>query len=80
MATIKEKISRRLNDTFTENLRNYLKTKFPNITFETIVDISSMRLITTWDSKNKKICIEIKKYAEAYEAAYLKALEEVWKV
>lgn len=80
MATIKEKIDRRLNDTFTENLRIFLKEKFPDIEFETTISLSSMRLVTTWNTKNKKICTEIKKYIEAYERAYTDARKEVWRV
>ena len=34
MATIKDKVDARLNDTFTENLREYLSGEFPGVKFE----------------------------------------------
>ena len=73
----KDKIDKRLNDTFTENFREYLGGKFPKVKFETIINFSNMGLMTVWDTEDPKICAEIKKHAEAYEAAYTKAREEV---
>jgi len=77
MATIKEKVDKRLNDTFTENFREYLSSQFPKVTFESHCSLSEMRLVTTWDTEDSGICAEIKKIGAAYEAAYSKAREEV---
>ena len=79
MATIKEKIDRRLNDTFTENLREYLAGEFLGIKFETHCSLATMgSLITTWDSEDPDVCCEIKKVVKVYEAAYARAREEIW--
>jgi hypothetical protein len=78
MSTIKDKIDRRLNDTFTENLRAFLKKKFPDVTFESHFNICSMRMVTEWDTEDPVKCGEIKKFAEAYEAAYSRARQEIW--
>jgi len=78
MATIKEKVDKRLNDTFTENLRKYLTGQFPGIKFESYCSLASMRLLTTWDAEDPEVCSEIKKVIVTYEAAYTKAREEIW--
>jgi len=75
---IKDKVDKRLNDTFTDNLCGYLESKFPGVKFESTFSLCDMRMVTTWDSKDPKVCEEIKKYAEAYEAAYSMARQEVW--
>ena len=76
--TIIEKVDKRLNDTFTENLRGFLGEKFPDVKFESDFNICSMRMTTTWDTEDPEKCGEIKKLAEAYEAAYSKARREIW--
>lgn len=79
MATIKDRVDKRLNDTFTENFREYLSEQFPDITFESHCSLASMGMVTTWDSENPEICSEIEKVGAAYEAAYSKAREEAAK-
>jgi len=78
MATIKDKVDRHLNDTFIDNLHEYLKEQYPDVEFDRTIDIESMRMVSTWDSEDPETCAEIKKVAGAYEAAYLKARQEIW--
>lgn len=78
MTTIKEKVDKRLNDTFTENFREYLTKQFPDVKFESHVSLETLSMVTIWDTEDPQVCAEIKKIGAAYEAAYSKAREEVW--
>jgi len=76
---IKDKIDKRLNDTFTDNLCEFLANEFPKVAFKSEFNFLSMRRVTSWDTQDPKICAEIKKTVKAYEAAYSKAREEARK-
>jgi len=76
MATIKDRIDKHLNNTFTNNLCEYLTGEFPGVKFESRFDfLGSMRKFTTWDTKNKSMCNKIKAVAKANAAA-----EEFFKI
>jgi len=67
---LRDKIDKRLNDTFSENLLLFLNKKFPDVKFESFFNMFSMRRQTTWDSLDEKICADIKLVIEGYETAY----------
>lgn len=78
MARIKDRIDKHLNDTFMDNLHEYLSSEFPGVSFEGRVSLSSFRLVTEWDSKDPMVCEKIKRSSKAFEAAYTKARQEVF--
>jgi len=74
---IKDKIDKHLNNTFSSNLLEYLSNAFPGVAFETKINLSTMGMVTVWDTEDPEICAEIKKHVGAYESAYTKAREEI---
>jgi hypothetical protein len=73
MATMKEKIDKRLNDGFIDNLHEYLSQQFPGVSFEKTIDLEQMRMVTKWESGDEELCEKIKLSLHAYESAYGRA-------
>lgn len=77
MATIKEKINNRLRNQYIKKFHAFMHDEFPKRKFKTEFNILTLRQSTTWDSNDSVECAEIKKIAEAWEAGYMAAKNEV---